>query len=100
MCIGWSYNYHGVNRGMIDGLFNISGGNFRSRKPLTIFGRLQIWIGNHDDLNVGQTTQIAKMRFAHATNAKECHTNSRTRFQIMFSLARKSSYSSSPSAAV
>src|SRR4030081_3555005 len=83
MCIGRSYNYNGIDRRMIDGLLNVSGGDFRSRKPLTIFGRLQIWISNDDYLNVGQTTQIAKVRFAHATNAKECHTDARTSFHLL-----------------
>jgi hypothetical protein len=42
---------------------------------------LQIRISNDDYLNVGQTTQIAKMRFTHATNADESNTNGRARFQ-------------------
>jgi hypothetical protein len=77
---------------MIDGLFNVSGGDFRSRKPLTLFGRLQIWISNDDYLNVGQTTQIAKVRFAHATNAKECHTDGRTSFHLLPAVPDPSSF--------
>src|SRR3981081_86985 len=94
MCSCRSYNYNGIDRRMIDGLLNVSGGDFRSRKPLTIFSRLQIWISNDDYLNVGQTTQIAKVRLAHATNAEECHTDGRTSFHLKCSLARKSSSSS------
>src|SRR5258708_36498591 len=82
MCIRWSYNYNSVNRWMADRLFYVSGGDLRSRKPFTIFGRLQIRISNDDYLNVGQTTQIAEMRFAHAPNAEERYTDGRASFHL------------------
>src|SRR5258707_4217351 len=85
MCIGWRYDYNSVSRWMADRLFDVGGGDLRSRKPFTIFGRLQIRISNDDYLNVGQTTQIAEMRFAHAANAEERDTDGRAGFQLMFS---------------
>src|SRR6266446_1929999 len=82
MCIRWRYNYHSVNRWMADRLFYVGGGDLRSRKPFAIFGRLQIRISNDDYLNIGQATQIAEMRFAHATNAEKPNPNGGASFHL------------------
>jgi hypothetical protein len=81
MCISRSYYYDSVNRGMVDGLLNIGRSDLRSRNPFAIFGRLQIWISHNDYLNVGQTAQIAEVRFPHATNPEKANPNGSASFQ-------------------